>query len=206
MNIRGWFPLGLTDLIFLLFKGLRFFLVLMTLTVMSNAFVRYFVECPSVKIIPELSPPIRKISNIYWYLIPQMLQLLLGGYSTSIFFFFLREIASFGHLLGSLLRQLDGKGTSVLYIELHICAPQKERLWGWLAPPSHRCLPGDVLGCGFLCCFWGALRNLSSRSLLLKISTYRSSSPIQFLLWLVPYVPFSFPFYHLFYFFKFLLE
>ena len=64
MNVQGWFPLGLTDLIFLLFKGLRFFLVLMTLTVMSNAFVRYFVECPSVKIIPELSPPIRKGQNL----------------------------------------------------------------------------------------------------------------------------------------------
>ena len=64
MDIQGWFPLELTGLIFLLFKGLRFFLVLTTLTVMSNAFVMYFVECPSIRIIPELSPPIRKGQNL----------------------------------------------------------------------------------------------------------------------------------------------
>ena len=126
MNIQGWFPLGLTDLIFLLFKGLRFFLVLMTLTVMSNAFVRYFVECPSVKIIPELSPPIRKGQNLLIFDSPNATtsSRRIQYFNFFFFFFFLREIPSFGHLLGSLPRQLDGKGTSV-YRAPHLCSSER---------------------------------------------------------------------------------
>ena len=37
---------------------------------MSNALVMYFVECPSIRIIPELSPPIRKGQNLLIFYSP----------------------------------------------------------------------------------------------------------------------------------------
>ena len=95
-------------------------MVLTTLTVMSNALVMYFVECPSIRIIPELSPPIRKGQNLLIFYSPNATTSSRRIQYFNFFFFPWREIASFGHFLGSLLRQLDGKGTPVLYIELQV--------------------------------------------------------------------------------------
>lgn len=163
-----------------------------------------FVECSSIRIILSLATH-KERSRIYWYLIPP--NATTSSMSIHLLHFFWRGDTSLA-ISGQSLRWLDGKGTPVLYIELKVLPTSVllKHLWGWLTPPSHRRLPAYVPGCGFLCCFWVALWNLSSRSLWLKISIYRSSPQSDFCCCWFLYVPFSLPSYYCFYFLKFLLE